>query len=396
MKMNKIFFTILLPLAFLIACDKKDSKIGQKPMPISNVTFEPVISGAIIYYNLPEEESIHFVKAEYVLTTGEKITRASSYFASSLKIDGFNDTDEHEVKLYSVNFNGDVSDPVIIRVNALGSYLNEIAESLKILPNFSSAKLLWDNNNGTWSQIFLEITNKDRTVLQTVSSTKEGSDFLWVKNLSSEKYDFVGYVRDKYGNESKKINLGSLTPYVDYKIEKTLWNYIPNDELPTGKRNSDIIFQEGRITKFWDDIIDDRNLANLNFFVSSRGYPFSYFIDLGRTIKCSKVKVWQREENWQYNPYYYLGQNVKTFELWISKDKINWERIRRATILKPENATVAIEEAKAGHEFLIYEDDPRFTSEFRYLEFRGIEAFGDPTYGCLSEITLFGIEQNDF
>lgn len=95
--------------------------------------------------------------------------------------------------------------------------------------------------------------------------------------------------------------------------------------------------------------------------------------------------------------YYYNGQNLRTFELWISKDKINWERVRRATIVKSMSETIALEEAREGHEFVVYPDDPKFTPEFRYLEFRGIESFGmEDQYACLSEITLYGIEENDF
>ena len=88
---------------------------------------------------------------------------------------------------------------------------------------------------------------------------------------------------------------------------------------------------------------------------------------------------------------------IKSIQLLGSKDKINWERARRATIVRPSNSTVALEEAREGHEFIIYEDDPKFTPEFRYLEFRGIETFGmQDQYASLSEITLFGIEEKDF
>lgn len=396
--MKKIKIILFLSLIFLLSCERSDSEsTAQKPKPVLNARFEPTMGGAIITFDLPDDKSIHFVKAEYTLKNGQTITRAASYFSNSIEIDGYNDEEEYNVELFSVNYDGVSSDPVVLKIKPLGSSLNEVAESFKISPYFSSARLNWENRLGDWLQIVLEIVSKDKTVIQTEYTQSDGINSMLIKNLLSEQYSFTAYVKDRYGNESKKIDLGSFTPLVDYKIEKGNWAYVPNYELPEGRQNSDIIYQEGRLTKFWDDIIDDANLNNLNFFVSAQGFPFSYYIDMGRLIKISRLKVWQREQVWSMPHYYYNGQNVKTFELWVSKDKINWERARRATIVRPSNSTVALEEAREGHEFIIYEDDPKFTPEFRYLEFRGIETFGmQDQYASLSEITLFGIEEKDF
>lgn len=394
---NSIYILLILLISMVSCTDESSDNTVIKPKPIQNARFEPTTGGGVIYYDIPDDESIHFIKAEYVLNTGKVITRASSFYTDSIVIDGFNDTNEHEVKLYSVNFEGVTSDPYTLIIQTEGSPLEEILQTFHISPSFSSAKLAWENETGLWIQVILEITTKDKIVVQTEYSMLEGMNEMWIRNLAKEEYSFAVYLKDRYGNSSSKVDLGSFIPLVDYILDKSTWNYIPNDELPEGMENSDLLFQEGRITKFWDDIIDDAMENNLNYFYSSKGFPFSYFIDLGRSVKISKVKVWQRESHWQTQPYYYNGQNVKTFEIWISNDKINWERVRRATILQPSNPTTAYEEARNGHEFIIYEDDPRFTPEFRYLEFRGIETFGmsDP-YACLSEITLYGIEEKDF
>lgn len=388
-----LFFTILL-----ISCQQDDTDdIVIKPKSVLNAHFEASMGGGVISYDLPDDESIHFVKASYTLNNGRTIERASSYFSNSIAIEGFDDTEEHEVKLYSVSYAGLLSDPVILRVRTLGSPLDDIAETFKVKPYFSSASLIWENATGAWVQIVVEITTKERTVVQTEYSMAEGLNEMTIKNLSAENYHFRGYVKDRYGNESKKVDVGSCKPFIDYKIDKTEWNYIPNHELPDGRKNADLIFQEGRLTKFWDDIIDDASLNNLNFFVSAQGFPFSYYIDLGRTVKISRFTVWQREKVWSMPHYYYNGQNLRIFELWISNDKIHWEKVRRATIVKPMSETVALEAAREGHEFVVYPDDPKFTPEFRYLEFRGIESFGmADQYACLSEITLYGIEKKDF
>ena len=186
---------MMLLLIFIISCTTGNSDLNaDKPMPITNAWFKPILGGCIIYYDLPNDEGIHSVNAEYTLSTGQKITRASSFYTDSIIIDGFNDTYEHEVKLFSVNFDGVFSDPYIVNISTLGSQLNEIAQTFKISPNFSSAKLTWNNETGIYTQIVLEITIKDKTVVQTEYKMNEGKDEMWIRNLTDEEYSFVAYV----------------------------------------------------------------------------------------------------------------------------------------------------------------------------------------------------------
>lgn len=395
--MKNVLYSIALCILLLTACQEKEQNVNvEKPQPVTEVTFEPNLGGGIIRYALPDDETVSFVKACYTLNNGKEVTRASSYFSDFIEIDGYDDSDDHVVTISTVNFSGVSSDPVTITINTLGSPLEAIAGTFEVAPYFSSAKVSWDNETGATIQIVAEIEFGGKTVIQSMDTNSPGRNSMSIQNLNAEDYTIRAYVKDIYDNESSKVNLGTIKPYVDYKIDKTAWNYVGNDQLPEGLHNADIIFQEGRLTKFWDDEIDDATKDNLNFFVAYQGYPFSYFLDMGRPIRISRFRVWQRDEIWSGPHFYYQGSNVKTFELWVSNDKVNWTKIRRATIVEPSNSATALEEARAGHEFIVYEDDPHFTDTFRYLEFRGIESFGDNSSGCLSEITLYGVEEKDF
>ncbi|MGI6074715.1 MAG: DUF5000 domain-containing lipoprotein, partial [Fermentimonas sp.] len=70
----------------------------------------------------------------------------------------------------------------------------------------------------------------------------------------------------------------------------------------------------------------------------------------------------------------------------------DWEFVGRYRIVKPSSVIEANNEARNGHEFLFYPDNPRFTRPFRYLRYKAIKQFSGGLSGCVSELTLFGTE----
>lgn len=376
---------------FIISCESSQETTNpDRPLPIQSAHFESFKGGCIVYFELPSDESIHHVKAVYKLESGKEITRAVSYFSDSIIIDGFHNSDNYDLKLYTVNYLNIESNPYILKIKPDKSPLDDIVNSVKIIPSFSSVQVSWTNETGIWLQIFVEVSNQDDKLIITEYNMDEGNNSFYINNLYKTPYNFTVYIHDRYGNATDTVDLGMIEPLEDSVITKSNWSIIPDSNLPDSMFNADLIFQEGRIYHFWDDIIDNANDQNLNFFYSSIGFPFSYYIDLNQSIKLSRFKIWQREFRGADISYQYKGQNVKSFELWISNDKLNWEKLGVYTISKPSNPETAVKEAKDGHEFFVY-DIPQFSPEFRYLRFKGLESFGmEDQYACLSEITLYG------
>ena len=104
---NKIHKSALLSgLAILLlvlsgqSC-KKDELDTTPPGKVSVTTVEPTNGGAIISYDLPSDNDILYVKAEYMNSLGNEVFKSSSHFGNSIEVDGFNDTLSHKIKLYT-------------------------------------------------------------------------------------------------------------------------------------------------------------------------------------------------------------------------------------------------------------------------------------------------------
>ncbi|MGL4292754.1 MAG: DUF4959 domain-containing protein [Bacteroidales bacterium] len=393
MKNNNI---LLLLFGFLLILSCKEDKEPQYFLKgeLTDLVFTPTIGGGYFVYKQPESSEFLYLKAEYEVNPEVKLVQTASLYKDTLFIKGLAQVKDYEIKLNCVYRDGSESQPIYEVVKPLSSSIETILNTLSIQPGFSSMICKWENVTKEMINIIItfDVGGKEIKIIDKSLSEQGRLDVL---DLESEEYEFYGSVRDDYGNESEKVYLGKITPYFDYALDKQGWAVLPDQELPAGKENAPLAKYEGRIEKFWDDIIDDDLLKNMNYFhTGPYGYPFSYFIDLGRTVKVSRFRVWQRHYS---GNTYYKGENVKTFELWISSDKQNWTLARNATIEKPGSDAVANEEGKAGHLFNVDDENPKYTESFRYLEYRGITPFtNNGKAGCTSEITLYGLEESDF
>jgi len=333
---------------------------------------------------------------------------------------------EYEIRLYSVNRVNQSSQPVIKRVTPLEPHTNAVIQTVSVQPGFSSLVIDWENELMLPINVFATITVGGREATFVHTSNLESGRFLIGGDFASVPHYVRVRIEDMYANTTEIIDFGAHTPLTDAPITKRTWRFLRDQYLfgnkwdfdshydPTQQRplpewqhiwrhdsmrNAPERHQEGRIQLFWDNIYDYYPARNANFFHTGNvGFPFSYFIDMGREIKISRFRVWQRDlfgQMWGH-------ENVRVFELWISNDQTpedgildDWELLGRYTIVRPACPMEARFESRNGHEFIVYPDNPRFTRPFRYLRFKGIEQWGNPiggTSGCMSEITLWGLE----
>src|SRR5688500_17453250 len=120
---RKLLITIAAIITIL-SCGKQMAKepISNDPsIPamVSNVKVENRSGKAKLMYTVPYDQALLYVQAEYTITSGEPATRKASYYEDSLILDGFADTLEHEVNLYSISRSGVKSDPVLVKVKPL-------------------------------------------------------------------------------------------------------------------------------------------------------------------------------------------------------------------------------------------------------------------------------------
>ena len=183
------------------------------------------------------------------------------------------------------------------------------------------------------------------------------------------------------------------------KIAKDTWTLVDNLSINGNA-------YEGSTVNFWDDIVDTAATNSDNsYFIINRAdnggvlrWPLDIVIDLNKQVKINRFKVWQRAfwynaPNDPLEPYYYQAENLRTFDIYVSNDKLEWELVGSYDIGDPMNSEGIIpgdklEEAALGHDFSLEEISP----QFRYLKFSITANFGSDTFVHGSEISLYGID----
>jgi len=419
MKIEYIISSLLLCIAALFGCsDSDDNKTGNRPDAITNVTFTPNNGGGYFLYTVPDNPDLLYIRADYIIDTGEKISKTNSIYSDTLFIEGLGQVKEYEIKLYAIDRNENASEPFVMYISPLYANTELVLETIVVQPGFSSLIVNWDNALEQNVDICVNVKIDGKEVEKIYSSNLKKDQFM-IENLEGKGHNISVYVKDKYGNVSVVKDYGSITPMIDGKIPKQKWSFLRNERLYGNKwdysssnnpaeqvpypefmetfrddslKNAAESFYEGRIEKFWDDIIDDLVRENLNVFhTGPQTFPFSYFIDMGQTIQASRITYWQRMKDM------YENENVSQFQIWISDDNnpddgINdWELVGTYTIVRPSDNLVAKNLAKSGHEFLLYPDKPRYTKPFRYLRYKATKSAGNRNNGVGSELTVFGI-----
>lgn len=419
----KNIYTIILTACLVwigISCsDSEESKDTQAPGQITNVRFVPNYGGGYFLYDIPEDADFLYVRADYIVDSGTKITKTSSTYTDTLFIEGFGQSKEYEVKLYSVDRNQNVSQPLVQYITPMDANTNMVAATINVRPGFSSLIAEWENELKQNVDIYVKLSDGTVTAEKVQSSNELAGKFT-VENLENKEYSISVYVKDQYGNISPVKDCGTIKPLPDLKLDKKPWSFLANQYLYGSKwdytsnddpdkqtpypafmdtfrndslKNAPASAYEGRVEKMWDDILFTKNPENLNIFNTGEyGYPYSYFIDLGRAVKGSRVRYHQRTLD------AYGNENVQTFQLWISDDNnpvdgvTDWELVGVYKIVKPADQYEADLEAEAGHEFILYPEETKYTKPFRYLRFKAIKGFTERMVSVGSELTLYGLE----
>ena len=100
---------------------------------------------AIITYTLPQDEDLLYVKAVYSLKEGVMSESRSSVYSDTLKVEGFGDTREREVKLIAVDRSKNESPEVVTKINPLEPPIAKIGETLDLIADFGGVQATWEN-----------------------------------------------------------------------------------------------------------------------------------------------------------------------------------------------------------------------------------------------------------
>lgn len=398
--MNKLTFILAFALAgfFIGSCDSSDIKEDTTaPGKLSVQSVTPTSGGGIIHYNLPADNDILFVRADYINAQGDEVYRVSSKENDSIEISGLIDTSPVTVNLSVFDTSQNQSEVVSVDFSPNRSFIFDVLESLEITSDLGGVRVNWTNDEEKTVFIYVSITaiDGDEEIRILSSSNQNGARF--VRGLAAEEQNFSIKVEDFDGNSTPDTDFGNYTPLFEEKIDKTSWRLVSNLSV-----NGDA--WEGQTVNFWDDIVDTVSTNSDNsYFIIYRSlnggvlrWPLDIVIDLNKTVKINRFKVWQRAF-WYNGPantaYYYQAENLRSFDIYVSNDKVEWQLLGNFDIGDPSDGSgnipdEKIDEAAQGHDFNLEEVSP----EFRYFKFSITANYGSDTYVHGSEISLFGVD----
>ena len=399
MKTNKILSIFLISFITLLGCKDDDGQDSTPPgsLLVENIT--PTNGGGIISYSLPDDSDILFVRAEYTNSLGVDVYRVSSSHNNFIEIDGLNQNTPVQVKLFVIDENENMSQPVDIEFTPLPSFIYLVQESITITPDLGGVKLEWENVAEKTVFVHLHIVNAGEEEIRILSSNN-ASESVFVRGLESVEMTFLTKVEDFDGNITELEEKAILTPLFEEMIDKSTWTLISQLSV-----NGDA--WEGQTTAFWDDVVDtaETNSDNSYFIIwrdqngGTLNWPLDIVIDLNKNVRVHRLKVWQRAF-WYGGPtgipYYYQEENMRSFDLYASNNSVDWTLLGQFDIGDPsdENGNIPqdfIDAAANGHDF----DLDGVSEPFRYLKFSLTSNYGSDTYVHGSEITLWGLDDVD-
>ena len=398
--MNKLTFLLALALAgfFIGSCDSSDIKEDTTaPGKLSVQSVTPTSGGGIIHYNLPADNDILFVRADYINAQGDEVYRVSSKENDSIEISGLIDTSPVTVNLSVFDTSQNQSEVVSVDFSPNRSFIFDVLESLEITSDLGGVRVNWTNDEEKTVFIHVSITAIDGEEEIRILSSSNQNGARFVRGLAAEEQNFSIKVEDFDGNSTPDTDFGNYTPLFEEKIDKTSWRLVSNLSV-----NGDA--WEGQTVNFWDDIVDTVSTNSDNsYFIIYRSlnggvlrWPLDIVIDLNKTVKINRFKVWQRAF-WYNGPantaYYYQAENLRSFDIYVSNDKVEWQLLGNFDIGDPSDGSgnipdEKIDEAAQGHDFNLEEVSP----EFRYFKFSITANYGSDTYVHGSEISLFGVD----
>lgn len=406
--MKKYLYNIVAMVCFigLYSCgdaDVNDTKGStEPPLQVLNIKVKNLNGGAVIYYDRPKDKNLKYVQAVYTLDDGTQRRFNSSFYTDSVKVDGFPESGEYQVDLYSVSYREIKSDPVSVQVNPLTPAYKEVLNQASVEATFGGFYFTSrDETASDLSIIFVKKVGKEWEEVGAYYTNKMTQLQYILRNQDAIETVFGIYVRDRWGHISDTIAV-SLTPWYENEIPKKnpLWKNmkLPGDTWVThtfGGSNTSL-------EALWDGTTETIN--TLFHSKPTDPMPQHFSIDLGKKYVFSRLVVnWRAKVNEYTYVYTATAGMPKTFELWGSNDPNpdgswgSWNLIGSYLVTRADGTTSTQEASpltdadkallKDGSNF----DIPVGTPAYRYIRFNTTSTYGSNAVQ-INELTFWGEE----
>lgn len=393
----KLFVLLIIAVLVDVSCNKKleshqpVSDDGTVPPQVTNITVVNGNGNATISYAVPKDSVLSYVKAVYTITTGKQYEAKASYYNNSLLVDGFADTLEHEVKLYSVSRAEVMSEPVIVKIKPLISPIWLVYRSIQILNAFGGYNL--SAKNASKANMSIIVTKKnvfDEYEADNDKSVFTNADSILskVRGLDTVDYRFGFFVKDRWGNKTDTM-YQLIKPIYETELPKTNFTEftLPGD-APQWNNN------ETAVRYMWDTRY---GWPWTSFTSQTAGGPNPHMITFNTGVLARVSRVWIRPYP-EGDRYFYLT-TMKRFEIYGASNPSlsgaldnTWTLLGSYTVTKPSGIPYGKDDASdqaaaiAGFSWEVDVTAPKV----KYIRIRCLENFAGGTAQSINELRVYG------
>jgi len=393
---SKLYIALFSAILTGVSCEKElefRSPLGTDSSAPSQISNPQVISlpGKVkITYKVPTDPNLAYVKAEFTLKSGELFETKSSIFSDTLTVEGFADTNEHEVRLYSVSKSEVVSAPLVVKVKALEPPFLKVFESIQVNSAFGGYNLI--AKNAAKENVAIQVMTKNEFRQFEVNNfrsvkTRVEDIISKIRNLDTTNQEMAVFVKDRWGNSSDTLYT-SIKPLFEQEF--------PSQDFRTYTLPGDApqVYNGARLEYAWDGRY---GWPWTSFTHQIDGGPGPHMItfDMGRAGKISRIWIRPYPEG---NRWYYLT-TMKRFEVYGSVNPsangaldASWSLLGTFENKKPSGLPYGNDSAddqviaSAGFNYEIEVDKPAV----RYIRVRCLENFAGGTAQSINEIKIYG------
>lgn len=392
MKNLKILFGIIFILN--VACGETGridfiGDASDPPLQVSILKVEPTPGGANIYYEIPDDPSLLYVKAVYEIQPSVFREIIASQYSNTLELVGYGDTLSHPVSIYSVGKNNLESEPIFMEIKPLSPPVETVFNSIDLASTFGGVNVTFENESKAKLRIILMVDTLGQwETLRTLYTEAVKGNFS-VRGFDTNEYKFAVFVKDRWNNSSDTL-YADITPLYEEEIPKADWKVhaLPGDNYSYVETLS--------VDKVFDGIVSK---ASCFATMSNSDIPQWFTIDLGKQVVISRLVEHQRP-GLTYN-----RSAVKSFEIWGSNNPDpdgswdSWFMLGAFESFKPSGLPVGQTTPEDETYAAVNGEEFEFEAGIepvRYIRFKTTETWGGGSVGqvVISEITFFGTTVN--
>lgn len=301
---QKAVYSTLVFLIALTSCDKEiNSGITKEdavPGLVSNIKVEPTPGGAILTYNLPNDENLSYVEAVVKKPEGKTVNFLSSSFRDTISVVGLGTTAEQEVLLYSVSRGGMKSEPVSVKIHPLTPPHIAVLADLTLSEGLGGVSVNYTNEGGADLAFYFGIVENGKFVEKDIkySDVVNGRLLFW--GYPPEEQEFALYVRDRWDHYSDTV-YARVTPLEEVMLDKSKFKalqlqYDGTYQTDTYQRPENL--WDGAWSTDYTNPFTPANWRHGAVNQQADGSPAALTIDLGEYVNISRIRI---NHYWKYN-----------------------------------------------------------------------------------------------